>query len=271
MLRKFKWALVALTTLVFSNQIFAGSLILNTGYDYPNNNIYSTTPSVNDDYWIRIAVGGGSPLISSPLPGPSWAVVGGWTSAMSYTISSSSFPSTWINAFNNNNLSPTGASWQNPAYAIYRKCFCLPNGSVEPRIIAQVRNDDSIQIWLNLMTNQLLAPNVRPYNGFAPPYTLNSNPAFFRPGINCLYVQVEDTGGATGFNLIGEVRTIGPAPLVAQGVNMSFAPCACQTRGVNPQIKFDVEEQAMIKQIAKTAELKRLELKKQSVPMDLKQ
>lgn len=266
MLQTFKWALVALTALVFSNQTFAGSLIINTGWNYGTNNIYAN--GQQDNYWIRIASG---PAQVTTTPGLPWSItIPNFNQLPPYN---GIFPSTWISGFGSNAASPSGASWITPAYSLFRKCFCMPQGAVEPRIIGKVLNDDSIQLWLNLMSNQLLTPNVRPLNNNPPnAYTLNSNATFFRTGINCLYALVEDTGGLTGFNLSGEIATAGPSPYIAEGITMSFSPCSCQTpRGLNPQIKFDVEEKAMIKEIVKNQELKRLELQKQNASQILKQ
>lgn len=252
MLLKFKLLLLTGMIFVLSSLSFAGSLPLNTGYDYSNYNTYSF--GTNDNYWIRIA------SYPTMAVGPSWAVSTAGTSWATPLMGPTGVPSTWINAFGSTNASPGGSSAQNPAYAIYRKCFCLPEKFGEANIRGSVRSDESIQIWLNLMGNQVLP--VSPINLNNPPYQINfTKQSAFRVGRNCIYVLVEDTGVHTGFNLAANVSAAGGTPMIAKGANMSFEPCACgNTKQLGAfQKKEDLEEREVLKEIVKTAEMRRIE------------
>lgn len=248
MKNKINIAAMILLVVVSANLTFGGSLPLNTGYDYSNSTIYSFGSS--DDYWIRIA----SYPVMSPAVGPAWAVSTSGTSWLTLPNS------TWINPFGSTNVTPNGYNAQNPAYALYRKCFCLRPGYNEPRIQASVRSDESIQIWLNLMGNQVLTTS--PINLNGTPYAINyTNASAFRVGKNCLYVLVEDTGVHTGFNLDGKIFANNVTPLIAKGANMSFEPCSC-SQGPQPaalQKRLDAEDEQVVKEIVKVAEMKRIE------------
>lgn len=224
--RKLKAALLILLTLALGVPSFAGTLPLNTGYDYSSWNTYAA--GANDNYWIRIA--SYPPVMPTPV-GPSWAVAynGNFATWLPPMAGPTGIPSMWINAFGNTNASPAGASAQNPAYAIYRKCFCLQPGFSNANIRGSVRSDEAIQIWLNSMLNTVLpvSPiNINNTNG--PPYQISyTNQSAFRSGKNCLYVLVEDTGSHTGFDLAANLTANNVTPLIATGPGMSFEPCSC--------------------------------------------
>lgn len=224
---------------------------LNTGYDhgafapYPNPTSPSTT---QDNYWIKIA-SYEPPAPSSPVA-PAWVIqkAGGW---------SLQFPNTqWIGP-RNTNAAPAGSSQNNPAYSIFRKCFCLMKGYKEARLNFQLRADDNVQVWLNSVTNTLVPAQIGNHSG--TPLTAQTMNGF-KQGKNCVYVLVEDTlNGSMGFNLSGSVSAIGLMPQAAASVNQTFAPCACdqQPGAAGAGMKTADEEQATVNQIIKIAEDRR--------------
>jgi hypothetical protein len=251
---KLKVTLLILLTLALGVPSFAGTLPLNTGYDYSSWNTYPA--GINDDYWIRIA---SYPAVTPPV-GPSWAVLhsGGGAAWSPPLVGPTLIPSMWINAFGSTNASPSGSSVQNPAYAIFRKCFCMPQGYSNAAIRGSVRNDDAIQIWLNSVLNTVLPPSSLNING--TPYQINyANQSAFRTGRNCLYALVEDTGGHTGFNLAANLTANNVTPLIAKGPGMSFEPCACGHVPTNMQRSADSDEQETLAMIVKLAEQRRLD------------
>jgi len=265
MLQKFCITLFILITLGVSNPSSAATLPLNTGFDYSNLTTYSA-PSIpaNENYWIRIA------SFPTMAVGASWAVAynsagAPWAAPMPGPAPQN-FPSMWINAFGPTAASPSGASFQNPAYAIYRKCFCLPAAFTQPRIQGTVRNDDAIQIWLNSQLNTVLPPSPLNMLNTGTPYPINySDQSKFRLGRNCLYVLVEDTGVHTGFDLAANltVNTAIP-PMIATGPNMSFGTCSCgQPTLAAAMKKMETEDEEVIKQIVKFAEERRLKRTKE--------
>lgn len=254
MLLKFKFTLTSLLILVLSNLTFAGSLPLNTGYDYSNFNIYQ--PRILDDYWIRIS------SFPTLAVGPAWSVSqhSSWALPMALPTG---VPSTWINAFSDTNASPGGTT-QTPAYAIYRKCFCLPVGYRTATIQGRVRNDDAIQIWLNTITSPVLGPLPVNQSPSGTAYNINYAIQGPRTGRNCIYVLLEDTGGAaTGFNLAASLNTELGTPLVAQGSAMSFGSCTCAQGplpfGPQSDEQADAEDREIIDQIVQIAEQNRIE------------
>lgn len=252
-LRKLKVTLFIVLALVVSDLSFAGTLPLNTGYDYSNWNTYSY--GSNDNYWIRIA---SYPPVLPNQVGPSWAVSTVGTSWAPPLAGPTGIPSTWINAFGSTNQSPSSSSGPPPFYAIYRKCFCMQPGYSNASIRGSVRSDETIQIWLNSLLYTVLPPS--PINLNGPPYQINfTNQTAFRTGRNCLYVLVEDTGVHTGFNLAANLTANNITPIIAQGPNMSFAPCSCG-QGIPATLlkKADVEERETIQALTKIAEQRRL-------------
>lgn len=247
----------------------AGTLPLNTGYDYANYTTYPTgTVSANEEYWIRIA---SYPVVNPAAVGNTWAVApaSGWATPMT---SGNLIPSTYINAFGNslNGSNPTNTVSQNPSYALYRKCFCLPEGYKGAKIQGSVRSDETVNIWLNSLSNIILPPS--PLNVLTSSEAHNfsySDQNKFRVGSNCIYVWVEDTGWLTGFNLVGNVTTTNnTTPVIAKGIGMSFAPCSCNqgTQGTLLQKKYELEEKEAIREIVKFAEAKRIERKRINNP-----
>lgn len=251
--------------LVFSN--FANATVtvpLNTGYDYWLNAAYpiptTVTPQqfLQDDYWMHL---------SNPV-GNTWSPAYAITRSIAWVPSMSApvFRSNWVNSRTNWSSAPT-TTGTNPGYTIYRKCFCLQSGFIEPRINFNLRADDGVTVWLNTILNTVLPPS--PANHFATiPYTASTNSGF-RVGSNCLYVLVEDTGGATGFDLNGTVSAYaGLLSTPAKGPNQSYAPCSCSVNGPVPLNEADSQISAImaenddadaIKEIVKFAEERRVQ------------
>jgi hypothetical protein len=228
---------------------------LNTGYNngiflpYPN---AGSTSTINDNYWIAIA---SYPPTSPPVT-PSWVLqqVSPWLPA---------FPSThWIGP-RHTIASPPGSSVSNPAYTIFRKCFCLLPNYQNPSLSFQVRADDTIQVWFNSQLNKLLLPSGGNYNG-PPLSSLPSNPSWFHVGRNCIYVLLEDFGGYMGFDLTGTIQAVGLSPLPAFGADQTF-DCPCREAAAGPAVgkAAAVDDQAVVREIVKIAEERRLKRVKQ--------
>ena len=240
----------------------SAQMSLNTGYDYQTYAAYNqpangSAPSVPDQYWIKVA-SPGSPgswpaFVTPALPPPGW--------------SPAATNSRWIGPVSTAIGPGTG---QLPAYAVFRKCFCLKPNFKQPTLNFQLRADDQVQVWFNGILNVLVAPVVGNWNAsMGPPRASTpTNAAMFRTGINCLYVLVENNGGPTGFDLWGTVSAnAGLSPDAAFGVNATFA-CPCATGGpVGPAsgvsqgraangAEFDDRE--LIQSIVRVAEQRRL-------------
>jgi hypothetical protein len=73
-----------------------------------------------------------------------------------------------------------------------------------------------------------LQPSVGNYSGPPPQplQSLPSSPSWFRQGLNCIYVWVQDRGGWTGFDLAGTMQADGLLPGAALGVDSNFPCCA---------------------------------------------
>lgn len=273
---RFAAVLVALLTF-WSHAAAQTTLPLNTGYNHPS---FTTYPvGASDNYWINIAsYPGGSTAI-----GPSRVIPqGGWATPLP---GPAAFPGTaWISGWPGSGpatgASPAGTSANNPAYTIFRKCFCLLPGFKEARLSFRTRADDSIQVWFNTQLNQLLAPSVGNFMLIPPlPPLSGGTDKGFRVGKNCLYALVEDTGGAMGFNMDGTVSAYGLLPTPAAGAGQSFAPCACETGhpgtldAASPRDAASVlgrraavveeDEKQVIDAIIKVAEARRLERQRQ--------
>jgi len=147
-------------------------------------------PTINDNYWINIAT---YPPVATPAPA--------WVTTPHSLWAPPQAGSLWIGPRNQNTSDPAVTA-ANPGYSIFRKCFCLAPDFREPRLSFNVRADDFLQVWLNTVTNVLVAPQAGNMSSTAPLISVQSNnPAQFRAGRNCLYVLVEDQLAATGFNL----------------------------------------------------------------------
>ena len=185
---------------------------LNTGYNHALNAPYAI--GAQDQYWIALTSYPNSPTAPARTIAPN----AGWTAPL--------LPQTrWISAWNTN-LSQPGTSAQNPSYTIFRKCFCLMPNFKNPTMSFQLRADDNVQAWFNTVTQTLIPPQIGNWWTGSP--VLQSppvNPAWFRTGRNCLYVLLEDTGGAMGFDLAGSVQAVGLLPLPAHGVGQSIPCC----------------------------------------------
>jgi hypothetical protein len=205
------------TVFVVGNSAIAGALPLDTGYDYTNFAPYPAPPlnpapsPISDNYWINIA---SFPTIAvSPAhvidPNAAWQTYPG---------------SRWIgprNVWNSN------ASTDNPYYTIFKKCFCLAPKFNSPSLSFHVRNDDNMQIWLNTVLDTLVGPIPGNYN--TPGANVVATAAqlqYLHAGKNCIYVLLEDTGTAMGFDLTGNVNANGLYPFAAAGVDGTF-PCGC--------------------------------------------
>jgi hypothetical protein len=229
---------------------------LNTGYNhsmfnpYPTVNINPSPAGARDNYWINIA----SYPATVPSVDRAWVLRNpGWAPALSDT--------NWISA-RNTAFSAAGINQDNPAYTIFRKCFCLLPGYKDAKLNILAMADDTIQIWLNSQVNQVLAPSWGNLNG--PPLPGGTTKGF-RVGKNCLYVLLEDYfGGAMGFDLQGEVSAFGLLPMPAAGTGQSFEPCACRSEGPTVAVgavsakRVDDTDRQVISEIVKIAEARRV-------------
>jgi hypothetical protein len=137
-------------------------------------------------------------------------------------------------------------------------------GFQKPSINFQFRADNSSQVWLNSVVTTLIGPSPSSFSG--PALTGGTSDASkFRTGLNCLYVLVEDTGGAIGFNLSGTVTATGLMPVAGSGTapNPSFAPCECggpaHDGPANRQSgAVDRDDAEVVRAIVKVAEERRL-------------
>jgi hypothetical protein len=208
-------------------------LALNTGYNngaFAAYTIPASQPSnISDQYWIKIA--SYEPYVASISVSPAWVfnhAWGPWAVPLTASATTPATQSRWIGPRPVVASSP-GASVSNPAYSIFRKCFCLMPGYQNPLLSFQIRGDDNIHVWLNTVTQTLVAPVIGNWGGGAPRSSAPTNLAMFRTGRNCIYVLLEDNyaGGQMGFDLAGTVSAVGLMPIAAQGVEASFHPCRC--------------------------------------------
>lgn len=243
---------------------FAGAqtLPLNTGYDHAAFAPYLPAPvadpsTVQDRYWVNIA---SYPQTAPPAPAASWALItpNGWAQPL---------PQSYWNSARNTYVSAAGVNVTNPGYTIFRKCFCLLPNYKNPSIAFRVRADDNIEIWLNTVLNKVLNQTPGNYSPSSTPLTsLPSQASWFRTGKNCLYVLVEDTGGATsggftGFNLSGNVTaTAGLLPFVLTSDQTEIPCCKQATHPAGAPTTARTaadDEQATIKAIVDLAEKRR--------------
>lgn len=248
--------LTVVGTLIFSTSAIAtggNSILLNTGLNNGSGQLYGV-PGV-DNYWINIS---SYPPSNPVAPAPAYTIIKHPQWAFPFANTS------WISARPTWDSAP-GTDPSNPAYTIFRKCFCLQQGFTMPSINLSVRGDDNIEIWLNNLTNVVVdAQYGRLGINDGPPITATHTTGFVA-GRNCLYVLLEDRFfGATGFNLEGTAMAFGLTPIVASGVNASFAPCSCNTplpnddRDDQPaESRISDQDEQMIKEILEIREARR--------------
>lgn len=232
------------------------ALDISTGYNNGSNSLYPAPPpypansGTNDNYWVAVArAAAGAPVTSPSLPyvvdkHPAWALA---------------FPgSRWVGPMPNAN-SPPGTSHDPTklSYTLFRKCFCIINTTKGVSLSFKVKSDDSIQMWLNSQTNNILpVTNNLWASQTGVSRTINSG---FRLGVNCIFALVEDVGNAGGFNLQGNIAGPGLWPYVAYGVGASFKPCDCpaptpQASGGKRAAEVDPTGEQVIKDIIAIAE-----------------
>jgi hypothetical protein len=134
-----------------------------------------------------------------------------------------------------------------------------PNFQKAKLTIPKVRADDTIQIWLNSQTNQVIAPA---WGNWNPQPLSGSTTQGFRVGKNCVYVLVEDFHGHMGFDLLGDITAYGLLPMPAAGTGQSFEPCACghgpAGLATRQSAMSDDDDQPVIQAIIKIAEARRM-------------
>lgn len=247
--------------LVFSNFASAITVPLNTGYDHWLGTPYIGLPK-QDIYWLNI---------SGPVNNvwtPSYAVQTGYLPALVPPFASSQ----WISS-RTSFLSASPTTVTKPGYTIFRKCFCLQKGYINPRIRFSLRVDDNVTVWFNTIMNTVLAPSGPNFGNYSwanngVPWSVDTTKGF-REGSNCLYVLVEDVGGGTAFILEGDVAaTAGLFQTPSTGSDQSYAPCSCDG-GVNGQgistenetktSTLTTDDTEIIKEIVSYAEQRRVE------------
>ncbi len=253
MFRNVNLIAVLATVLLASNLTLATTTLkLNTGYNHSGFSAYPAVTGTPDNYWINIA----SYPTTSPPVGPSFVL--------------NILGTPWLPPFSTTNwigprptaASAPGTSPDNPAYTIFRKCFCLLPGYKEAKLtISRVRADDTIQVWLNSQVNQVIGPSWGNWSWGTP--LSGSTKQGFRVGKNCLYVLVEDFRGHMGFDLLGDVTADGLLPMPAAGTSQSFEPCACRQgpAGLADRrsvMDVDDDDQSVSREIVKIAEARRM-------------
>jgi hypothetical protein len=218
-----------------SSALSQTTMPLNTGYNHTAFQPYpipsGTTSNIPDNFWIKIA--SYEPPASSTTVAPGFVlnpVASGapWAPALTTNLTIPPAASRWIGPRPVTASSP-GSSVNNPAYSIFRKCFCLMPGFTNPQLSFQIRGDDNIQVWLNTVTQTLVGPVAGNFQ--SQPRSGAATPGMFRTGRNCIYVLLEDNfaNGHMGFDLAGAVSANGLMPVAGAGVDVSFAPCACNS------------------------------------------
>jgi len=250
--------LLALSPLTLGHLAFGQTIVpLNTGYNHalfaPYPSVTTSTSTTNDNYWINIA----SYPPTSPAVASSWVLQSQapWLPAFPLT--------SWISA-RHTIASPPGTGTDNPAYTIFRKCFCLLQNYNNASLSFQIRADDTVQAWFNTQLNTALAPSAGHYNA-APLPSLASNPGWFHVGKNCIYVLLEDFGGYMGFDLTGTIQANGLSPLPALGADQTFdCPCRTAVPGSATSKTAVEDDQAVVREIVKIAEERRLKRAKKA-------
>jgi hypothetical protein len=217
--------IVPLTALfAFGTTAIAPALPIDTGYNYLTYGAYPAPPlsgnsSIQDNYWINVA--SYQPPSMSATVAPAFVIKDNSPWSPPYTPNSR-----WISALPTWNSSP-GSSGNDHAWTLFRKCFCLAPNFNSATLSFRARHDESLQIMLNSMTNVLYGPAPANFNWTVP--VVNVPPAKLQAlhaGKNCLYVLLEDTGGAMGWDLTGDFNANGLYPYAAAGAQQSF-PCDC--------------------------------------------
>jgi hypothetical protein len=214
--KKMNLMVAILILTIASNSVLATQTVkLNTGYNHSllvDAPYAPIPPATQDNYWIRVwsTYYGG-------VKAPAWAV----------PVASPWFPtvlpgSNWINAQNSNASTP-GTLPTNPAYHLYRKCFCLLQGFNQATMNFSFRADDGVAVWFN---GSWVVPFSAGNWNLPNPYTKNVTSGF-TTGRNCIYVLIGDRGTYTGFDLAGNVTANGLLPTPAFGVGATFQPCGC--------------------------------------------
>lgn len=242
-----KAASIAVLALIGICGLASAALPLNTGFNHSANTVYPTAVGTTDNYWIRVAASANQ----LPIPAASFnlATTGTpWLAAMPQT--------NWIGP-RNVPASGTGTTTVNPAYAIFRKCFCLLPNFKDAKLSVNLRADDTVQVWLNSQVNQLVPAS---WGNWATGPVLSgstSNQSWFRVGRNCVYVLVEDFGGHMGFDLSGSVDALGLLPTPGVGADQRFLPCPCEQTVVGADKPVPVDDAAVIKVLVDAAEARR--------------
>jgi len=263
---KWLFAAVAATTISCAGTAAAQTVLpLNTGYDYATFALYpaaAPTSTVQDRYWIKIA--SYEPPAAGTTVAPGWVLntTGApWTPPLTCPAAN---PSRWIGPRTVVTSSP-GTSTINPAYSIFKKCFCLLSGYQNPQLSFQVRSDDNVQVWLNNLATTLTGPVIGNWGGGPVRTGATANPAHFRTGLNCIYVLVDDFWGHMGFTLAGTMSATGLLPVAGawNGPNNppTFAPCTCPQPQAQPGATDPAgavqAERAIIQGIIRVAEQRR--------------
>jgi hypothetical protein len=263
-MRRLLFAAAAAAISMSGTAIADTTLDLSTGYNYQTFSLYPlptpSAPNVPDNYWIKIA--------SYEPPATTTSVIPAFVLPSSPTSwpppSGSMTNSRWLGP-RPTAPSSSGTSVANPAYSIFRKCFCLMSGYQKPRISLDVRADDNVQVWLNTMTATLVGPAVGNWSSGAPLHGATEDPAKFKMGRNCVYVLVEDyRNGYFGFDLAGSVSALGLMPVAGAGVEVNFAPCQCSEPHGGPggaKAMSTDDDSAIVQAIVKIAEARRLDPK----------
>lgn len=171
-------------------ECLAEAIPINTG---ANGNV-ALPIGAGDPNWTVI----GDPDPATTEPRPATTIVpypGAWQPALP--------GSTWISSY------PTSVNPTNGKYT-YQYCFCLnPNFDV-PKLTLSLRADDSAEVFLNGVS---IGQTPNPSHNTASPTTLTANKqSDFKPGRNCLTVDVQNTGSvASGLNLVGQISAAGLA------------------------------------------------------------
>lgn len=230
---------------------------LNTGYNHkafaPYPQVSNQASNIKDAYWINIA----SYPPTTPSVAPSWVLQ--TPSAWNPPITDSH----WISGRNKAD-SPPGISAKNPAYTIFRKCFCLLPHFKNASLSFQIRADDNVQAWVNTVLNVALPSSIGNWSFGQPLASVENQPQWFKVGRNCLYVLVEETGGHMGFDLTGTIQADGLAPLPASGTDPDKEfDCPCRTPRepvlTSPRELPTKDEDRAIRDILKIAEERRVQ------------
>jgi hypothetical protein len=234
----------------------AVGLPIDTGYNYspvfapyalPPLNVAST---IVDNYWINLS---SFPQTTPLSPFPSYVLRhNGFAAPWAVPMPGSN----WIGP-RNKNTSATGTTSSNPAYTIFRKCFCLEQGFNSASLSFRVMNDNDIQIWLNTQFNPLLGPTLTSWA--TPSSLITSTPAqlkYLHAGTNCLYALLEDDGGVMGFDLSGTFNANGLYPDPAVGIDQTFR-CPCTQGPAGRMAAPAADDQEVVSAIVKIAEGRR--------------